>query len=152
MSPFIRLNMPLGIDLCLSVCLLLTFLLSIHLLTFGLFSYLRYYRHYCDEHMDTDVSSPYWFHFFSICPDVGLLDRLTSSAFNFLKSLHSVSTTIVPIYVPSTMCKLCFSSGSANIYLLLSFWQQSFYHVVMIDILLWFWFAFPWRLKMLSNF
>ena len=85
-------------------------------------------------------------------PEIGLMDHMTVLFLTFWGTSILFSIAAAPIYIPTNSAQgfpfLLFLPSTCYF---LSFWSLPFWQV-WGDILLWFWFAFPWWLVMLSIF
>ena len=80
------------------------------------------------------------------------LDHTVSSTFNFLRSLHTVSTVAAPVCIPTSSAWGFLSLHiHSNTCYFSSLWSQPFWQM-WGDTSRLFWFAFPWRWIMLSIF
>ena len=92
------------------------------------------------------------FSFLDIYPGVELLGHMVVLFLVFWESSILFSTVAAPIYIPTNdVGGFPFLHILANICYVCSFWWSPSWQV-WSDISLWFWFAFPWWLVMLSIF
>ena len=102
--------------------------------------------------MNIGVHVSFWisvFVFFRYMPRSGITGSYGSSVFSFLRILFS--TVAAPIYIPTNnVIRVLFLHILANICYLWSFDDSHSDRCEGIS--LWFWFAFPWWLTMLSVF
>ena len=95
-----------------------------------------------------------WYIYIYIHPGVNLLGHIVVLFLVFWKVYILFSTVVSPIYIPTnSVQRFPFLYILINVYLCyFRWWMDKPFWQVWGDIPLWFWFAFPWWLGMLSIF